>query len=113
MVPLNRILHNHKLARSKNGCAIQWWTVAPLISHTSVPYKWPLVHDIATQSPIICIWYRNNTHTYTHPFNGPFSGTAQVSQYQNVKPIWILLKQETVSGSGISKYASLHLVPDR
>ena len=29
-------------------------------------------------------------------------------------PIWILLKQETVSGSGISRaYASLHLAPDR
>ena len=41
-------------------------------------------------------------HTYTHPFNGPFSGSTQVSQYQKGKPIWILLKQETVSGSGIS-----------
>ena len=43
------------------------------------------------------------THTYTHPYNnGPFSGTTQVSRYQKGKPIWILLKQETVSGSGIS-----------
>ena len=33
---------------------------------------------------------------------------------RKVKPIWILLKQETVSGSGISwAYASLHLAPDR
>jgi len=39
-------------------------------------------------------------HTHTHPFNGPLSKTTQVSQYQ--KPIWILLKHETVSGSGIS-----------
>jgi len=38
----------------------------------------------------------------THPFNGPFSGTTRVSRYQEGKPIWILLKQETVSGSGIS-----------
>jgi len=43
-----------------------------------------------------------HTHTHTHTFNGPFSGTARVSRYQKVKPIWILLKQETVSGSGIS-----------
>ena len=35
-----------------------------------------------------------NTHTY--------NGTTWVSRYQKVKPIWILLKQETVSGSGIS-----------
>ena len=41
-------------------------------------------------------------HTHTHPFNGPLSGTTRVSQYQKGKPIWILLKQETVSGSGIS-----------
>ena len=36
------------------------------------------------------------TVTHTHPFDGPFSNTRKV------KPIWILLKQETVSGSGIS-----------
>ena len=41
-------------------------------------------------------------HTHTHTFNGPFSGTTQVSRYLKGKPIWILLKQETVSGSGIS-----------
>jgi len=37
-----------------------------------------------------------------HTFNGPFSGTIQTSRYQKGKSIWILLKQETVSGSGIS-----------
>ena len=41
-------------------------------------------------------------NTHTHPFNGPLSGTTRVSRYQKGKPIWILLKQETVSGSGIS-----------
>ena len=41
-------------------------------------------------------------HTHTHPLNGPLSGTMRVSWYQKGKPIWILLKQETVSGSGIS-----------
>jgi len=40
-------------------------------------------------------------HTHTHPFNGPLSRTTRVSWYQKGKPIWILLKQETVSGSGI------------
>ena len=42
-----------------------------------------------------------NRHTHTHPFNGPLSGTTRVSWYQKGKPIWILLKQETASGSGI------------
>ena len=45
---------------------------------------------------------RTHAYTHTHPFNGSFSGTTQVSRYQKGKPIWILLKQETVSGSGIS-----------
>jgi len=45
---------------------------------------------------------KTNTHTHTHPFNGPFSGTTRVSRYQKGKPSWIFLKQETVSGSGIS-----------
>ena len=43
-----------------------------------------------------------HANTHTHPFNGPFSGTTRVSRYQKGKPVWILLKQETVSGSGIS-----------
>ena len=33
------------------------------------------------------------------PFNGPFSGTTRLNRYKKGKPIWILLKQETVSGS--------------
>ena len=40
--------------------------------------------------------------TNTHPFNGPFSGLPRWAGTRKVKPIWILLKQETVSGSGIS-----------
>ena len=48
---------------------------------------------------------RTHAHTHTHrdTFNGPLSGTTQVSQYQKgKKPIWILLKQEILGGSGIS-----------
>jgi len=43
-----------------------------------------------------------HTRTRTHTSNGPFSRTTRASRYQKGKPIWILLKQETVSGSGIS-----------
>ena len=42
------------------------------------------------------------THTHTHSFNGPLSRTTQVSRYQKGKTNLDLLKQETVSGSGIS-----------
>jgi len=58
------------------------------------------------------IWHSAHTHTHTHgartharthtPFNGPLSGTIRSAGNRKVKPIWILLKQETVSGSGIS-----------
>jgi len=45
---------------------------------------------------------QTDTYTHTHPFNGPFSGLPGWADTRKVKPIWILLKQETVSGSGIS-----------
>ena len=36
--------------------------------------------------------------THTHPFHGPFPG---LPRWAGTRPIWILLKQETMSGSGI------------
>ena len=48
------------------------------------------------------VYSTTHTHTHTHPFNGPLSRTTRASRYQKGEPIWILLKQETVSGSGIS-----------
>ena len=45
------------------------------------------------------LWH---THTHTHPFNGLCLGLPRWTSTRKVKPIWILLKQETVSGSGIS-----------
>jgi len=41
-------------------------------------------------------------HTYIHPFNGPLPGLPGSAGTRKVKPIWVLLKQETVSGSDIS-----------
>ena len=43
-----------------------------------------------------------HTHTHARMFNGPWSGTTWIVGTRKVKPICILLKQETVSGSGIS-----------
>ena len=43
--------------------------------------------------------YRNHTHTFNSPFFPWLPGWAGT---RKIKPIWILLKQETVSGSGIS-----------
>jgi len=53
------------------------------------------------------------THTHTR-LTALFPGLPRWAGARKVKPICILLKQETVSGSGISwAYASLHLAPDR
>ena len=41
-------------------------------------------------------------HTHTHPFNGLFPGLPRWAGTRKVKPIWILLNQKTVSGSGIN-----------
>jgi len=41
------------------------------------------------------------THTHTR-LTAPFPGLPGWAGTRKVKPIWILLKQETVSGSGIS-----------
>ena len=62
----------------------------------------------------ICI--NKNTHTHhTHTrLTALFPGLPGWAGTRKVKPIWILLKQETVSGGGINwAYASLHLAPDR
>ena len=43
-----------------------------------------------------------HTHTHTHLLNGHLSVTTRVSRHQKGKTNRVLLKQETVSGSGIS-----------
>ena len=62
----------------------------PFVKHT---FALTTVNDYSTCT---------HTHTHTHPFNGPFPGRLGWAGTRKVKPLWILLKQETVSGSGIS-----------
>ena len=51
-------------------------------------------HQIGRHIPVLFVNIIQTSHTQC---NGSFSGTTR-----KVKPIWILLKQETASGSGIS-----------
>jgi len=54
------------------------------------------------------------THTHTHPFNGPFSGTTQVSRYQKGKTnLDFTGARQWVAVEPTGPYASLHLAPDR
>jgi len=57
-------------------------------------------NEIVTRGAQRVIQYAE-THTHTHPFNGPFPGLPGWAGTRKVKPIWILLKQETVSVSVI------------
>ena len=36
-----------------------------------------------------------DTHTHTHPFNGPFPGLPWSAGTRKVRPIWIILKQDS------------------
>ena len=59
----------------------------------------------AVVEPTITLWFIDNTscHSHTHTrLMAHFPGLPGSSGTRKVKPIWILLKQETVSGSGIS-----------
>ena len=47
--------------------------------------KFTKFRQCAFSSCLISTFYKNCTHTHTHPFNGPFSGTTRVSQYQKGK----------------------------
>jgi len=72
------------------------------ISGGQISITWPTVHYQ------ISPWCRpsvNNTHTHTHTHTHLTTlclGLPRWAGTRKEKPIWILLKQETVSGSGIS-----------
>ena len=81
------------------------WTICKSAPHsrqitTPVPYHSVFYRPDALPAaqPTVSKHWR---HSYTR-LTALFSRTTRVSRYQNVKPIWILLKQETVSGSGSS-----------
>ena len=85
------------------AAAVTAATVPPASHLLSQDTSAAIVAPVANRLLLLDLtWLIAPPHTHTHPFNGPLSGTTQVSWYQKEKPIWILLKQETVSGSGIS-----------
>ena len=88
-------------------CSRQTTTPAP---HHSVFYRLDALP--ATQPTASKHWRQTSyIHTHTHPFNGPMSGTTQVSQYQKSGFYWS--KRQWVAVASAGPYASLHLAPDR
>ena len=61
------------------------------------------VHGQWKASPTFVLYRMKHTHTHTHiHLTALCPGLPGWAGTRKVKPIWILLKQETVSGSGIS-----------
>ena len=59
--------------------------------------------QLSWTSLLSCSSYHTHTHTHTHThLMAFFPGQPRWASTRKVEPIWILLKQETVSGSGIS-----------
>ena len=73
----------------------------PLLSATSHKFKncWYLCAYRCAQ---LSYTTQHGAHTHSHPFNGPFPGLPRWAGTRKLKLIWILLKKETESGSGIS-----------
>jgi len=96
-------------ATQSGRCIDSFGTNSTSKTYMTTNYHWQqqqlLLHPfngLFSKTTWVSRYYKGKPHTHTHPFNGPFSGTTRESRYQKGKPIWILLKQETVSSSGIS-----------
>ena len=102
--PWPRILRN-KIENSLVFCIRQRVTRSMM---SASAHTYTEMYNQKTTSPVPICWIhtrmhaRTHKHIHTHPFNGPFPGLPRWAGTRQVKPIWILLKQETVSGSGIS-----------
>jgi len=92
----------HRLTNPDVGFWRVWKVLAHLWRHTAwcADERGRSVHCCSQplgNAKITCIY----THTHTR-LMAPFPGLPRWADIRKVKPIWILLKQETVSGSGIS-----------
>ena len=74
-------------------CSLCWWQIICYHHHF---WQW-----YYCSVSIIIMIHSHQEHTHTH-LTAFFPGLPRSAGTKKVKPIWILLKQETVSGSGIS-----------
>jgi len=89
--------------------------VIPAVQSTNVKkinqlFIYTYIYTISEQSntssfgvlEFTCVTFTEHTHTTVLRLYGFCPGQPGKASTRKVKPIWILLKQETVSGSGIS-----------
>ena len=86
-------------------------TATKKISH------WSTDPDIPTSAAGLwtpsCQYWVTHTHTHTDPFNGPFSGTTQVSQYRKGRTnLDFSEARQWVAVASAGPYTSLQLAPD-
>jgi len=70
----------------------------------------PAVPDVYRHSGTETCSLDTHTHKHIYPFYSSLDFVRDYPGEPISEPIWILLKQETVGGSGIS-YANLYLFP--
>jgi len=113
---------------------VERWQFYLWISHFVSPYAWQnqlswtiIILHCTTFSRSFKVFYClifvckkifiliHNTHTHTHPFNGPLYWTTQVSRYQKskTKSGFYWSKRQWVAVASAGPYASLHLASDR
>ena len=109
------ILHKWCLAQSSSCDCGQRQTMNHIVDTcpiTKFEGGLDLLHEADDDGHLSGI-YSDCTHTHTHTrLTALCPGLPGWAGTRKVKPIWILLEQEIVSGSGIS-WACLHLAPDR
>jgi len=76
------------------------WRMPLLLAQCNMKKMSSNIMDLTVYKNRLQHKWKHNTHS--HPFNGPFPGLPGWAGTRKVKPIGILLKQETVSGSGIN-----------
>ena len=128
----NSLLTEHKQcftspARTTAASSCTWATTTPHLTTTPALWHHLLLHHVDNliwdpqvldgaaanvalrhaPEPVTILHGETETHTHTHThthsrLTALFPGLPTWAGTRKVKPIWILLKQETVSGSGIS-----------
>ena len=69
--------------------------------------------DLQKRKVLSLEWKSEWVMEHTRPFNGPISGTTEVSQYRKVKQSgFYWSKRQWVAVASAGPYASLHLAPD-
>ena len=89
------VMEKRRLNWCRSSVVIPRWYNRSNPKHTSSIHR----PSSVTGQPYTSRSYRCpcSPSTHTHPFNGPFPGLPRWASTRKVKPIWILLKQETVS----------------